>query len=156
MLDRIEGNGVRLVLVEDASRLARDLLVQELGIAALITRGITIVTAGGEDLTQTNDSTRVAMRQMAGVFAQLEKARLVAKLRSGRERKRLLTGRCEGRKPVDAATVAAAKALAVTPAGHKRRSLRVVAQLLAEAGHTSKGKPYSYEAVRRMLNTTAA
>jgi DNA invertase Pin-like site-specific DNA recombinase len=30
LLDRIEGNGVRIVLVEDASRFARDLVVQEL------------------------------------------------------------------------------------------------------------------------------
>jgi hypothetical protein len=30
LLDRIEGNGVRLVLIEDATRFARDLLTQEL------------------------------------------------------------------------------------------------------------------------------
>ena len=34
LLDRIEGNGVRTVIVEDASRFARELVVQELGIAA--------------------------------------------------------------------------------------------------------------------------
>src|SRR5262249_8496987 len=31
LLDRIEGNGVRTVIVEDASRFARDLVTQELG-----------------------------------------------------------------------------------------------------------------------------
>ena len=31
LLNRIEGNGVRVVLVEDASRFARDLMAQELG-----------------------------------------------------------------------------------------------------------------------------
>src|SRR5215469_2798991 len=36
LLNRIEGNGVRVVLVEDASRFARDLLAQELGIGVLI------------------------------------------------------------------------------------------------------------------------
>lgn len=40
LLDRIEGNGVRVVLVEDASRFARDLITQELGILALIKRGV--------------------------------------------------------------------------------------------------------------------
>src|SRR4051794_12345747 len=40
MLDRIEGNGVRVVLVEDASRFARKVLTQELGIVALQTRGV--------------------------------------------------------------------------------------------------------------------
>ena len=32
LLNRIEGNGVRVVLVEDASRFARDLMAQELGL----------------------------------------------------------------------------------------------------------------------------
>jgi predicted site-specific integrase-resolvase len=32
LLDRIEGNGVRTVIVEDASRFARELVTQELGI----------------------------------------------------------------------------------------------------------------------------
>ena len=33
LLDRIEGNGVRTVIIEDASRFARELMVQELGIS---------------------------------------------------------------------------------------------------------------------------
>ncbi len=32
LLNRIEGNGVRVVIIEDASRFARDLMTQELGI----------------------------------------------------------------------------------------------------------------------------
>ena len=38
-LHRIEGNGVRTVIVEDASRFARELMAQELGITLLISRG---------------------------------------------------------------------------------------------------------------------
>lgn len=38
LMDRIEGNGVRTVIVEDASRFARELVTQELGILALIKR----------------------------------------------------------------------------------------------------------------------
>ena len=37
-LDRIEDNGVRTVIVEDASRFARGLMAQELGITLLISR----------------------------------------------------------------------------------------------------------------------
>ena len=44
LLDRIEGNGVSTVIVEDASRFARDLVVQELGIALLARRGVQLVT----------------------------------------------------------------------------------------------------------------
>ena len=52
-LDRIEGNGVRVVLVEDASRFARDLVAQELGLLMLGRRGVRVLTAGGDDLTDT-------------------------------------------------------------------------------------------------------
>ena len=44
LLDRIEGNGVRTVIVEDASRFARELVVQELGIALLAKRGVRLLT----------------------------------------------------------------------------------------------------------------
>ena len=99
LLDRIECNGVRTVIVEDASRFARDLITQELGILALINRGVRVLTANGDDLTDSSDPSRVMMRQIAGAFHQYEKARLVAKLRAARERKRKATkNKVEGRK----------------------------------------------------------
>jgi DNA invertase Pin-like site-specific DNA recombinase len=98
LLDRIEGNGVRTVIVEDASRFARKLVTQELGIIALIRRGVRVLTASGDDLTDSSDPSRKMMRQIAGSFAEYEKARLVAKLRGARERKRAESGKCEGRK----------------------------------------------------------
>ncbi len=60
LLDRIESNGVRTVVVEDASRFARDLITQELGILALIGRGVRVLTASGDDLTATDDAFKVA------------------------------------------------------------------------------------------------
>src|SRR5215212_3276277 len=98
LLDRIESNGVRTVLVEDASRFARDLVTQELGILALIRRGVRVLTANGDDPTDSSDPSRMMMRQIAGAFHEYEKARLVAKLRAARERRRAATGKCEGRK----------------------------------------------------------
>jgi hypothetical protein len=55
MLERIEdnGGGVRVVLVEDASRFARSVIAQELGVLAMQARGVTVRTAGGDNLTQT-------------------------------------------------------------------------------------------------------
>ena len=64
------------------------MIVQEAGIIALIERGVRVLTASGDDLTATDDPFKVAMRQIAGVFAQLEKSRLVAKLKAARDRKR--------------------------------------------------------------------
>ena len=40
LLDRVEGSGVRTVIVEDTSRFARELMAQELGITLLISRGV--------------------------------------------------------------------------------------------------------------------
>ena len=57
LLDRIEGNGVRTVIVEDASRFARELMAQELGITLLISRGVRLVTPSGDDLTASDDPT---------------------------------------------------------------------------------------------------
>ena len=79
MLDRIDGNGVRTVIVESADRFARKMLTAELGILLLVSRGVTLMTAAGENLTDTDDEMRVAFRQMAMTFAQLEKTRLVAR-----------------------------------------------------------------------------
>ncbi len=150
LLNRVEGNGVRVVLVEDASRFARDLMAQELGIGVLVKLGMRVLTAGGDDLTNTEDMMKVAMRQIAGAFSQLEKARLVAKLRVARERKRSETGKCEGRRSYAEAmpdTVALAKQL---HAGGL--SYRKIAAALAEQGHvTGSGKAHVASAIQKML-----
>ena len=44
MLERIEGNGVRVVLVEDASRFARSVIAQELGVLAMQVRGVRVLS----------------------------------------------------------------------------------------------------------------
>jgi len=45
MLERIEHNGVRTIIVETASRFARDLMVQEVGHAKLRERGVDLIAA---------------------------------------------------------------------------------------------------------------
>jgi DNA invertase Pin-like site-specific DNA recombinase len=161
LLDRIESNGVRTVIIDEISRLARDVLTQELGILALIQRGVTVMTASGDDLTNTDDPMKVFTRQIAGAFSQLEKARLVAKLRGARERKRKEGHKVEGRKSL-AETAPEAVALARQLSEQRPRlSLRQISATLAEAGHVSiKGKgsqrpggnPYSASAVASMLD----
>ena len=56
-------------------------MAQELGITLLISRGVRLLTALGDDLTASDDPTPKMMRQIAGAFAEYEKARLVSKLR---------------------------------------------------------------------------
>jgi DNA invertase Pin-like site-specific DNA recombinase len=158
MLASIEGNGVRLVLVEDASRLARSVLVSELAILVLKQRGVRIVTSSGEDLTETDDPARVLMRQVAAAFAQYEKTRLVSKLKVARDRKSDALGkRIEGRRGYDdinPALVKEAKRLARrSPKTGKARSLRRVAgELAALSFTTAAGKPFSPSQVKRLVS----
>jgi len=150
LLNRIDGGGVRVVLVEDASRFARDLMAQELGIGVLVKLGMRVITANGDDLTNTDDPMKVARRQIAGAFSQLEKARLVAKLRVARERKRAETGNCEGRRSYAEAmpeTVALAKQLQA-----EGLSYRKISATLAAQGHvTGSGKLHAASAIQKML-----
>jgi DNA invertase Pin-like site-specific DNA recombinase len=155
LLDRIEGNGVRTVIVEDASRFARELITQELGILALINRRVRVLTASNDDLTDSSDPSRVMMRQIAGAFHQYEKARLVAKLKAARQRKRVIAGKVEGRKSwaeLNPELVAQAKRLRRrSPKGHQR-SLRKVAAELAKLGLLNeRGSVFSPSSIRAML-----
>ena len=70
MLDRIEGNGVRVVLIEDASRFARSILAQELGVVVMQTRGVRVLTANGDDLTADDDAGPVAKPARTGYLNQ--------------------------------------------------------------------------------------
>ena len=62
------------------------MLAQELGVLVMKARDVRVLTASGQDLTETDDPERVMIRQVAAAFAQYEKARLVQKLRAARER----------------------------------------------------------------------
>jgi len=101
MMSEILGNGVRTVICERLDRLAREYRVQETLLIYLASKGVTLVNAGtGEDVTAAimGDPMKKAIVQIQGVFAELEKRLLTKKLRSARERKRNVTGKCEGRK----------------------------------------------------------
>jgi len=54
--------------VEDASRFARELITQQLGIMALINRRVRVLTANGDDLT---DSTERVLAIISAVHAEL-------------------------------------------------------------------------------------
>jgi hypothetical protein len=43
-------------------------MAQELGIVLLTQRGVRLLTANGDDLTDTTDPSRKMMRQVAGAF----------------------------------------------------------------------------------------
>ena len=154
LLDRIEGNGIRVVIIEDASRFARQLMTQELGLIALITRGVRVLTTSGDDLTDDSDPSRTMMRQIAGAFHQYEKARLVAKLKAARDRKRTEGGKAEGRKrwaEINRKLVDEAKRLRGT-SRRPAKSLRKIAAALAEMGYVNeRGAMFSPSSIASML-----
>jgi len=86
------------------------------------------------------------MRQIAGSFAQYEKARLVRKLREARER----SGKLGGRK-----SYAETKPETVAPAKKMRaqgKSWAEISKALFAQGHaTARVKPYVRSAVRAMF-----
>src|SRR5262245_19044184 len=96
MLERLLSNGVRTILVETASRFARDLIVQETGFELLRARGIELVAVDSPDSFVADTPTARLIRQVLGAVSEFEKAMLVEKLRGARERKRRETGRKVG------------------------------------------------------------
>lgn len=155
LLDRIEANGVRTVIVEDVSRFARDQKAHILGLALLRERGVTLLSADGHNLTDDTDEMQEAMMSIMAVFAQVEKKRLVKKLKVARDRRSIELGhRVEGRKGYrdkNPGLVKAAKSLAH---GNRKEklSLRTISARLAEQGYTTgTGKLFSAEQVKRLL-----
>jgi DNA invertase Pin-like site-specific DNA recombinase len=161
LMTRLRANGIRLVLVERADRLARDLMVSEVILNQFRELGVTVLAAdSGTDLTAGDDDpTRVLIRQVLGAVAQFEKSVIVAKLRAARVRKRRATGRCEGRKPFGAKpgeveTLALIRRLRRKPRGGARLSYDAIAARLNAGGvPTRTGKAWMgatvYGIVRR-------
>lgn len=154
MLDRIESNGVRMILVEDASRFARDLLVQEAGLAMLAHRGVRVLTASGEDMTAADDPMRKMLRQIVGAVVEAEKARLVMKLRGARDRK----AREHGGYRVEGNSYATNRPELLSALRELRgvdpdATLQQLADGLAARGIlTATGKPLARQAVHRTLS----
>lgn len=172
MLERIQSNGVRTIIVETANRFARDLIVQETGYAMLAERGIRLIAADSPDSFLDDTPTATLIRQVLGAVSQFEKAMLVSKLKGARDRKRVdNTGnavKVEGRKSHAEKVpemVALAKKLHRYRVNGRRRSLRDIAAELSKQGYTpaeltkqgykgyagKEGKPFAAQSVARMI-----
>lgn len=153
MLTYMLGNGARTIIVETASRFARDLIVQETGYRMLKDRGIELVAADSPEFVPDTPTSKF-IRQVLGAVSELEKTMLVEKLRGARDRKsRELGERVEGGKAWKALrnpqAIAAARA-----AKERGLSLRSIAAELADAGMlTASGKVYGAQSIKRMLGT---
>ena len=158
LLDHLESNGVRVVVVERADRLARDLMVQEVIVGQFTKLGVRLLTADGVDLTSGDDDpTRRLIRQVLGAVSEFEKRVLVLKLRAARQRVRKRLGRCEGRKPYgtapsEQAVIARMKQLRRKPVKGRRASLAAIADTLNAEGHRNRaGRGWSPQMVHHVL-----
>jgi DNA invertase Pin-like site-specific DNA recombinase len=158
LLDRIESNGVKVVIVERADRLARDLMVSEVILDQLTRAGAQVLTSEGADLTATDDDpTRTLIRQVLAAVAQFDKGVTVLKLRASRDRIRRHTGRCEGRKPYgfrqdERQLVERIYQLRRKRVGAKRLSCADIADRLNSEGHVTRyGRSWSRAAIHRIL-----
>ena len=143
---------MRAVLVETASRFARDILVQETGWRFLRERGIDLVASDSPGAFLDETPTAIMIRQLLGVISEFEKASLVAKLRGARERKRRLTGKCEGRKGLAELRPEVVELARKLRRRRPKPTLRAIAAELATSGHlASSGKAFEASVVARML-----
>jgi DNA invertase Pin-like site-specific DNA recombinase len=141
------GNGARTVLVENASRFARDLLVQLTGHEYLKRHGIELIPVDAPAHFTEDTPTARMVREILGSIAAFEKNSLVARLRKARERSGRLGGNPNWT-PVPVEHVQAASA-----AKAKGLSLRAVSSELANQGYLSRSaRPYGPESIRRMVS----
>ena len=99
MINSVLSKDARTIIVESLDRLAREYRIQEQILFYIASKGIDLISAdSGENITQEiqKDPVKKALIQMQGIFSELEKSRLVRKLKDARERKKAATGKCEG------------------------------------------------------------
>lgn len=166
-IDAIESGAADALLIPRLDRLARQLTIQEAVLAHIWQRGGRVFTTdGGEVLPDdADDPARTAMRQMAGVFAQLDRAMIAKRLRDGRKAKASKGGYVAGSPPYGfraehGELVPDSDEQAVLDRMKRMReagsSLRDIAAALNADGISSKrGATWSPSTISRILDDTA-
>ena len=150
MLAYMLGNGARTILVESASRFARDAIVALTGHEYLKKQGIELIPVDAPThFTEDGPTAKMIRTILAGVSA-FEKDALVGRLRKARDRKRFERGRCEGNPawlPVTVDVRSVAHDLARAGLGARRIS----AELARRGMLSPSGLAYSGSSIKAML-----
>ena len=93
MLAYMSSNGAKTILVENASRFARDLTVQLTGHSKLQDLGYDLIPVDAPSYFTDDTPTAQMVRSILGAVSEFEKSSLVAKLKAARVRKRNWTMR---------------------------------------------------------------
>ena len=161
MVGEILADGVSVVLVESLDRLAREYRVQESLLVYLASKGVDLISCDtGENITKAiqEDPMKRALVQVQSTFSELEKNRLVLKLRASRERVRQEEGKCEGVKPYgtfdgEKEIVKRICALRRRPVdGTRRKSFATIAKILNQEGYRNRsGGEFTAPRVRQIF-----
>lgn len=155
----IKANGVRLVIVENATRLARDLMISEIILGEFRKIGVRVLSAdGGIDLTLGNDDpSGKLIRQILGAVAEWEKCALVQKLRASRLRIRRAGGVCEGKKPFGQTPDEKQVVESILEHRKSGKSYAAIAEILNAAGVSSRqGQKWHPTTIQRILQRVKA
>ena len=164
MLDYCEDNEISTIVLEDASRMSRDLIIQETGFQYLTTKlGYKLVSVANPDTFVEHSPTGTLIRQVLGTIAQFEKSNLVEKLRVARERKSIVNkrkgiiarsgkGKVEGKKRLtekspELTHLVVSYRKKIDRKTHQPYSYRKISKLLQEKNEIS----ISYQTVNRIL-----
>jgi DNA invertase Pin-like site-specific DNA recombinase len=138
---------VTTILCENASRFARDVIVQEMGYRELKKLKIQLIPVDAPDYFTGDSPSLTMIRQILGSVAEFEKSNLVSKLRGARDRVKAKTGKCEGRKSLkeimgDATFISMIKQ--IKNLRKENKSYASIAGVLASKGYVqpSTGKPF--------------
>jgi DNA invertase Pin-like site-specific DNA recombinase len=155
----LDNPNTQTIVVENLTRLARAVRVQENILFYLASKGIDLISADtGENITAAirEDPMKEALIQIQAVFSQLEKKSLVRKLRVARERKKLETGRCEGQKPYGTKPGEAGVLTRLLELREEGRTIREVVERLNADPQTRNAtrnqRPWTLGVVARILS----
>lgn len=153
LVDLCIKEGISTILCENASRFARDVVVQELGYRELQRLNINLIPVDAPDYFTGDSPSLVMIRQILGAVSGFEKSNLVAKLRGARERIRSTGEKCEGRKALDEIYGPKIEVIAQKLYNINKLSYAKVASALASKGFTqpSTGKPLTKVQVMRLI-----
>jgi len=148
-------NDVTTILCENASRFARDVIVQELGYRELKKLKIQLIPVDAPDYFTGDSPSLTMIRQILGSVAEFEKSNLVSKLRGARDRVKAKNGKCEGRKSLKEIMGGATFISMIKQIKNLRKenkSYASIAGVLASKGYVqpSTGNPFHKSQIMRL------